>query len=525
MIKIDSIKLSIKENKSIENYLLDNYSLKDCSFKILKKSIDAREHDNILYIYSICLDLDSKTEEKLVKKYKNISFYEEKEYSIPKASDKNKKVVIVGMGPAGLFASLILLEAGFKPIIIERGKDVDERYKDVLTYWNEGKLNPSSNVQFGEGGAGTFSDGKLNTGIKDKEGRKDFVLNTFVKCGANEDILYDSKPHIGSDVLRIVIKNMRLDLISKGAEIRFSTTFVGFESDDSIKNVKVINENGLEETIKCDNLILAIGHSSRDTFRYLKNRLNMEPKPFAVGFRVIHEQSIVDESLYGKGFLDLYEDLPPSSYKLTYTDKSGRGVYSFCMCPGGYVVNASSERGRTVVNGMSDNKRDSGYANSAVIVQVSPKDFGEKIESGIEFQEAIEEKVFEKCNGKIPVSSFIGFEKGDNDKSESINPDKAIKGLWEYSDLRDIYPDYINQSFIEGIKDFDKKIKGFASSNPLLCASETRSSSPVRILRDESFEANIKGIYPCGEGAGYAGGIVSAAIDGMKTAEAVIMNK
>ena len=534
MIKIDSIKISAKQKIDIKEYVTSKYCQNSeiSNFLILKKSLDARDKSDIKYVYSVSLQTDDKLEKYLLRKYKNISEYIAKPYKVPKRNNNSdSNIVIVGMGPAGLFTALILSEAGFKPVIIDKGKCVEERIKDVEDFFEGGKLDVFSNVQFGEGGAGTFSDGKLNTGIKDPAGRKEFVLNTFVKYGASENILYDSKPHIGTDVLRTVIKNLREDLIKRGVKFLFSKEFVSFnESKGNIKEITIKDVYTFEESVlPCDKLILAIGHSSRNTFEYLSSKLSMETKPFAMGFRVIHDQSFIDKAQYGYDFENLYEDLEPSPYKLTH--QGNRGVYSFCMCPGGYVVNASSEENKLCVNGMSEFKRDSGYANSAIIVQINKEDLDNSdVLSGMKMQREIEEKTFNAGNGSIPISElktfFVDF-KADCDlefEECKINPDEAIKGKYSFTDVTKIYPDFINKAFCEAMLDYDNIIKGYASVNPLLAGAETRSSSPVKILRNELFESSIKGIFPCGEGAGYAGGIVSAAIDGMKVAESIINN-
>ncbi|MCR4648300.1 MAG: FAD-dependent monooxygenase [Lachnospiraceae bacterium] len=542
MIKIDSLKISAKKNIDIKNFIVTQYRIKSVikDFKILKKSVDAREKENIMFIYSVILSLDENEEKALIKRNKNVVSYEEKEYEYLseeflgrlKNSGRSSKcrILVVGMGPAGLFSSILLSEAGFDVTLIDRGKAVEDRINDVEKFWNTGKLDTSSNVQFGEGGAGTFSDGKLNTGVKDSDGRKDFILNTFVKNGAKENILYDSKPHIGTDDLRLVVTNIRKKLLENGVKILFSTKFTDIKEKGGKVTGAVLENvlNGQESVMECDKIILAIGHSSRDTFEKLYPRLDMCVKPFAMGFRVIHTQDFINRSQYGESYEDIYENLESSSYKLTYQGEE-RGVYTFCMCPGGYVVNASSEKNMLCVNGMSDNKRDSGYANSAVIVQIKESDLDpEDVFSGMKLQRRIEENTYKAGNGKIPVSTFENFVKDTDYESDIIfdenttDADKAIKGEYTYTDISSIYPPFVNKDFADALLYYDRKIKNYAKSNPLIAASETRSSSPVKIIRDDNLEGSIKGIYPCGEGAGYAGGIVSAAMDGMKVAKKII---
>ena len=519
MIRIREVKLDIEDNnykRKISKLL--NIKVTDIkNIKIVKRSIDARKKDNILYVYEF--DVELTNEKEVLKRNKKDNIFESpnEEYVFPfNEIDKSIRPVIVGSGPAGLYCAYILTEIGIKPIIIERGEKVEDRVKSIEDFWNNNKLNINSNVQFGEGGAGTFSDGKLNTNIKDKENRIKKVLEVFVENGANEDILYESKPHIGTDILREVIKNMRNKIVSRGGEIKYNTTLTNLIIDDN-KLVSIeVNNN---EIIECNKLVLAIGHSARDTFKMLlDNNLNIEAKPFAVGLRIEHPQSMINESQYGNKYKDI---LPPASYKLTYNTTKGRGVYSFCMCPGGYVVNASSEEKRLVVNGMSNNKRESKNANSAIVVTVSPKDFGTNPMDGIEFQRKLEENAYNIGLGNIPIQRYIDY-KNDTDTIYlgEINP--QIKGQYSYGNLNRILPDYINESIKEGIEYFGTKIKGFNREDAILLGVESRTSSPIRIIRDESFESNIKGIYPCGEGAGYAGGITSAAVDGIKVAEKIV---
>ncbi|MCI5588435.1 MAG: FAD-dependent oxidoreductase [Lachnospiraceae bacterium] len=491
-----------------------------------KKSLDARKKDQINFVYRIYMVTDGINEKKTLSRYgkndvkyiegNNIDIIENNEilYETPKAN--NEKIIVVGMGPAGMFAALELAEAGMKPVVIERGSDVDTRQNKVESFWNGGKLDTECNVQFGEGGAGTFSDGKLNTMVKDKSGYNKKVLKTFVRYGAPEEILYLQKPHIGTDKLRDVVKAIRNRITELGGKVLFDT---------KLENV-IYDENGLTEIeitdgrkIKCDKLILATGHSARDTFYMLNDRgVDMEAKPFAVGVRVEHPQEIIGMNQYG----ELYKSLPVADYKLTYTTKSGRGVYSFCMCPGGYVVNASSENGRLAVNGMSNYLRDSENANSAIVVTISPSDFGgDSPLSGIEFQRKWEEAAYNAAGGMIPVQLLSDFNEGKISTSfGDVKP--QTKGGYKFGNVRKAIPDFIGDAISEGMNAFDKRIKGFGRDDALILGIESRTSSPVKILRDESLQSNIKGIYPCGEGAGYAGGITSAAMDGIRVAKEIL---
>ena len=489
--------------------------------RIVKKSIDARKKSQILYIYSILLSSDN--EEALVKRSasKDVSIYKEKKYRLPKlieTVENLERPVIVGFGPAGMFASLILARAGLRPIVIERGEDVDSRRSKVDSFWEGSELDPESNVQFGEGGAGTFSDGKLNTLVHDTEGRSRYVLENFVNFGADPAILTDAKPHIGSDVLIKVVKNLRKEFIELGGEIRFNTKLTGFNSDLEGNLISITVNNS--EKIPASRCILCIGHSARDTFEMLNEKnLSMEAKPFAIGVRVEHSQEMINRAQYGNEYA---ENLPACPYKTTAKASDGRGVYSFCMCPGGFVVNASSEKGRLVTNGMSNHGRDSGNANSAIIVTVSPKDFaGEGVLAGVEFQRKLEESAYKAANGKLPYQRFGDFER--NQISTEFGKIKPMcKGKYDFGNLREVLPDFVSKDIIEGMHLFAHKIKGFDDPDALFSGVESRTSSPVRINRDENGNSSIIGIYPSGEGAGYAGGIMSAAMDGMKTAEKII---
>lgn len=516
MYRIRQIKIKVEEDNT-DNLLLKiskkvNISKdKILSYKIKRKSIDARNKNEIYFVYEV--DIDTKTKLKLSN---DIIISPNEEYIFPEEGNNilTNRPVIVGSGPAGLFTGYLLAKYGYKPLIIERGEQVEERVKTVDTFWKDNKLNPNSNIQFGEGGAGTFSDGKLNTLVKNENNRMNFVYETFVKFGAPEEILYSYKPHIGTDVLVKVIKNIREEIIRLGGSFRFNTCLTNINIENNKVNSIEVNNS---EIIKTDVVVLAIGHSSRDTFRMLdKLGIKMEAKPFAVGLRVIHNQDMINESQYGKKYKDMLGAAP---YKLTYKASNNRGVYSFCMCPGGYVVNSSSEENRLVVNGMSYSKRDSKWANSAIIVTVFPRDFGDNPLDGISFQQILEEKAYKLGKGFIPVQLFKDYK--DNKIStefKTVKPD--FKGKYTFSNLNDLLPLELNDSIKEAFTDFDKKITGFASDDTVLAGVESRTSSPVKILRNEEL-ISLEGLYPCGEGAGYAGGITSAAIDGIKVAEAI----
>ncbi|MBR4965236.1 MAG: FAD-dependent oxidoreductase [Lachnospiraceae bacterium] len=537
MIQINQFKISpCNENnlraEAVKQLRINPEDILD--MQIIKKSIDARKKPDIYFIYSLQLQLPKHLESKLLHKNKNIqTVTKHNRYSFPECGTKElaNRPVVIGFGPAGIFASYLLAKAGYCPIIIERGEPVTMRIQTVESFWQNGTLNTESNVQFGEGGAGTFSDGKLNTGVKDKSGRNRFVLETFVKYGARENILYDGKPHIGTNVLCDVVMNMRKEMIHYGATILFSHKLESIIHDTDTGNLKAIKvkdlttDNDIE--IQTDCCILAIGHSARDTFETLyRNNVLFEQKPFALGLRVIHKQQFINGCQFGEDYEERYGDLlPASSYKLTAQTKYNRGVYSFCMCPGGYVVNASSEKGMCAVNGMSNVERDSGYANSAIVVAVSPKDYKDEHPlAGMYFQRELEKKTAEFGSGKIPVCFYSEFTKNSFRHPFSTDEYKdAIKGQFVKSDLTNLFPDEIAKAFIDGMEQFNRTMPGFTDENPLLCAIESRTSSPVKILRDETFQSiNMKGLYPCGEGAGYAGGIMSAAMDGMRVAEAII---
>ena len=491
------------------------------SIQVHKQSIDARKKPEIQYVYTV--DVMVSDEKKVLRKQRSsqISVVEKKTYTFPQRTPNSSTVrpIIIGSGPAGLFCAYMLSIHGYKPILFERGASVEERTKDVADFWKTGILKPNSNVQFGEGGAGTFSDGKLNTLIKDKDGRNRKVLEIFVENGAPKDILYVNKPHIGTDVLVNVVRNMRERIIEFGGEIHFHSQLV----DITVKNGKLssvtIQTPSERKQIPANIVVLAIGHSARDTFSMLYEKgLPMSAKSFAVGVRVEHLQQTINDAQYGP---NCPYELPAASYKVATNLEDGRGVYSFCMCPGGYVVNASTEERRLAVNGMSYNARDGKNANSAIIVTVTTDDFmSDHALAGVEFQRCLEEKAYLAGKGAIPIQTFGDF--CNNRETKSLGTIKPqIKGAYQLANVRAVFPEEISSAIEKGIKVFDKQICGFANEDVVLSAVESRTSSPVRIHRNEKCEIENTGIFPCGEGAGYAGGITSAAADGIKIAEKI----
>lgn len=519
---INANKATLLKSIIAKNFKLKPENIKD--LKIVKEALDARKKPEIFYIYNIAFSLEKKKEDELVRLktmgHIQIDYYFEPEYEFPVIkSDMSFRPLVVGSGPAGLFAAYMLAENGFKPILIERGGSINERKIKVNNFLKTGILDKESNIQFGEGGAGTFSDGKLNTGTKDKLGMHKKVLDIFIKHGADEKIAYESKPHIGTDMLEKIVVSMRNRIIAKGGMVLFNKKLTGI----NIKNGKVVSAiiNDCEE-IKTDKLILAIGHSARDTFRMIyKSNLKMEQKPFAVGVRVIHEQKFINEAQYGPE----NDYLPPADYKITTHTEDNRNVYSFCMCPGGYVVPAASFENECVVNGMSYSKRDGSYANSAMVVNVNSNDFdSDDIFAGMDFQENLEFNAFKLKNGITPIQSYKAFKECKEDENIEVLMNTAslsVSGRVTAANVADIFPKPLHEALCEGLLLSDNKIKGFSDNIKLIAGIETRTSSPVKIIRDENFESNISGIFPCGEGAGYAGGIMSAAVDGIKVATEV----
>ena len=493
------------------------------SFQIRKRSLDARKKEQLLYVYELILSVDQ--EKEVLRKNRtnaSVSVYEKTTYRFRRIAPLPKdalRPVIVGMGPAGLFCGYVLAKNGLHPILIERGECVKDRTESVSRFWNGGPLHPESNVQFGEGGAGTFSDGKLTTLVKDKEKRGQLVLDTFVRMGAPNEIRFVGKPHIGTDVLRNVVERLREEILREGGEIHHTTRMEKILlQEGKITGISCVNwKEDNTFFLPCTHLVLAPGHSSRDTFSMLRDLgIPMEPKPFAVGVRMEHPQSFINQVQYG----GMAGSLPPADYRVTAHASDGRGVYSFCMCPGGYVVNASSEPGHLAVNGMSYQDRNSPNANSAIIVTVTPEDFPDKdVLAGVAFQRELERKAYETGNGAIPVQTWKSFSEDLPSVPGSLSP--VTKGSVTYARISEIFPDYIIKALKEGIRQIDAHFPGFAMDDALLSAVESRSSSPVRILRGEDCQSSVKGLYPCGEGAGYAGGIMSAAMDGIRVAEAI----
>ncbi len=489
---------------------------------VRRRSIDARKKPEIFYSYAVDVETAGISEKKCVARCHdpNVLLAERTEYRCPACGTRplSSPPVIIGSGPAGLFCAWLLAERGYRPIVLERGADVRTRRKDVERFWETGVLNPESNVSFGEGGAGTFSDGKLNTLIRDREGRGEKVLSVLVENGAPEDILYDAKPHIGTDVLSEVIERMRGRIRERGGQVWFCCRADGLRLSEGRVTGVLLSDGS---TLPAEAAVLATGHSARDTFDWLCGLgAEMQAKEFAVGLRVEHPQTLINEAQYA---VRNPAHLPPAVYKLTARAGNGRGVYSFCMCPGGWVINASSEAGRLVTNGMSDHARDGVNANSAVIVSVTPQDYGVQGPlAGVAFQRRLEELAFQAGAGSVPVERYGDFSARSTAGRIGADFMPCIRGSWRFADVASLLPGSVYEAFCEGMERFGQIIPGFDDANALVCGIESRTSSPVRICRDETLQSNLRGLYPCGEGAGYAGGITSAAMDGMRVAEAII---
>lgn len=486
--------------------------------RLVKEAVDARRKSQIFYNCSFTFEIEN--EEQILQKHSKLSLHKVLPYHYPKGKPTKKEVAIVGSGPAGLFCAYQLARSGQKVLLIERGEEVKERAKTINSFFQGGKLQPDSNIQFGEGGAGTFSDGKLTTGVKDK--RKQFVLETFVKHGATKDILYKNKPHVGTDYLAIVVENMRNYIRNHGGQILFNTKLVDIVIKNNKVNTMFIETKKEVREVPIDTLILAIGHSARDTYEMLYHRgIEMEQKPFAIGLRIEHLQTFINSQQYG--IYASHPRLPTADYKLAVKTTQGRGVYTFCMCPGGEVVNASSEVDALVVNGMSNHARDKQNANSAVLVTVDGTDFGSAHPlAGIAFQRQLERKAYQLggSNGSVPIQRVEDYIM--NTLSLPVEEVKSsVQPKTKLAPLHTLFPQEIHQALQEGLQLMNTKIPGF-TTQAILTGVESRSSAPVRIKRNEEYQSSVQGIYPIGEGAGYAGGIMSSAIDGLKCAEKIL---
>jgi len=520
MIRIRDISLPPEHNAHQLRFeaaqLLRISNSKIRQLRIVRRSVDARKKPDVKIIYTVDVAVEG-SENKILKQSgcKRASIAPVSYYKPPKAiAPAQKRPVVVGFGPAGMFAALILAMAGQKPLVLERGEDAASRHEKVEKFWKTGELDTKSNVQFGEGGAGTFSDGKLNTGVNNP--RIGWVLEQFVKAGAREDILYDAKPHVGTDVLLTVVQNLRKRIIDLGGEVRFNTQVVNFCSDNGCLTGLELQDGS---TVQCDTAVLAIGHSARDTFEMLlEKNIPMEPKPFAMGVRIEHKQSMIDESQYGA----VNPVLPPADYKLVQHLEDGT-VYTFCMCPGGHVVAAASEEGRVVTNGMSYADRDGENANAALLVTVNPQEFpiGGTL-GGMYWQREIEERAYALSGSyRAPAQKVGDFHRGiPSTEAGTVQPTYQPGVFW--CDLHQVLPEKISRCIAQALPRLDNSLRGFNHPDAVMTAPETRSSSPVRILRDETRQSALRGLYPTGEGAGYAGGIMSAAVDGIQTAEAIL---
>ncbi len=570
-VRIHEIKIKAQEAKGLSPQELEQLLLKRTGrrlrlpsgslrkIRIAKESLDAREKPDVYRVFSVdVLDSEFEPEELLAearRAHVKAAVVIEEPVAFPEKltlPDGAKRPVIAGFGPCGIFAALTLAKAGLQPIVLERGAAMEDRVAAVEKFWNEGILDPRTNVQFGEGGAGSFSDGKLTTGTKDPVYR--LILQTFADAGADPDILYKQHPHVGTDVLRTVVVTLRHQIEALGGEVRFRTQLTDLTvADGALQAVEVLTPDGTTETIETDALILALGHSARDSFAMLYEQgLLMEQKQFSMGVRIEHPQKAIDLAQLAAAHEDL--GVGAAEYKLSVRTKAGRGVYTFCMCPGGSVVASASEEGGLCTNGMSLRARNGENANSGLLVDVRPEDFGSDHPlAGMEFQRRLEERAWQLGQGRIPVEAYTELKEkfeqtyGQDGAGDFRDPDTepaaprreeaeqkaadaaiaerfvpvCIEGGWTSAPLHTLLPADMTRDFIDGMEDFGRRIKGFNGEEALVIGLESRTSSPVRIPRGEDMQSTIRGLYPCGEGAGYAGGIMSAAMDGMKTAEAI----
>ncbi|MEG1310713.1 MAG: FAD-dependent oxidoreductase [Romboutsia sp.] len=525
MIRISNLKLGIDEDIAIlKKLILKKLKIKESEiirYFIYKESIDARKRGRIDFVYTV--DAEIKNEQKILKnKIKDVVEIKQSTYiGVEVGNEKLKtRPIIIGSGPAGIFAALLLAQKGYNPIMLERGLDVDNRSRDIDEFWMNRKFKNNSNVQFGEGGAGTFSDGKLTTRIKDIRCRK--VLDELVNFGSPEEILYSYKPHVGTDILKGVVKNIRNEIIKLGGEVRFDAKVTDILIEDNAIKAVTIND---KETIYAETVILAIGHSARDTYKMLHKRgVRIIQKPFAIGARIEHPQELINKTQY-KEFYN-HPRLGAADYRLIEHTSNLRTAYTFCMCPGGTVIASASNEGEVVTNGMSEHARDKVNANSAFLVNVLPSDFGnDNPLAGINFQEKYEKLAYELGgkNYNAPVQ-LVGDFLNDKVSTSIGNVDPSYKPGYNFVDLRECLPEFVTSTMKEALQKLDNKLNGFAMHDAILTGVETRSSAPIRIVRDEDTleSTNTKNLYPCGEGAGYAGGIVTAAVDGIKCAEKII---